>query len=136
MQENKSLDQVFKNQEQLNEFILPGIHDIIKNKTKIKSEQALNHHLQTQWFVSFLTKAMAKGNDALKHVDWDLAIDDIGSQKWRHKKTGHYNNWGSVKDELINTFGWFISVCLIAKITPDELINGYFKSHKLPVESL
>tara|TARA_Y100000389_G_C17353654_1_gene459878 strand:+ start:509 stop:916 length:408 start_codon:yes stop_codon:yes gene_type:complete len=132
MQSSNSLEQVFKNQEQLNEFILPGINHIIQNKTKIKSEQVLNNHLQTQWFVSFLTKSMAKGNDSLKHLDWDLSIDDMGSQKWRNKRTGHNNNWDSVKDELITTFGWFVSVCLVAKITPDELINGYFNQNKLP----
>ena len=134
MQSSHSLEQVFKNQEQLNEFILPGINHIIQNKTKIKSEQLLNNHLQTQWFVSFLTKSMAKGNDALKHLDWDLSIDDMGSQKWRSKRTGHNNNWDSVKDELITTFGWFVSVCLVAKITPDELIKGYFNKNKLPAD--
>lgn len=50
------------------------------------------------------------------------ALNEIGWKPWASSQ--HFNQ-EAVKGELVDAFHFFMNLCMIAQVTPDDLIQGY-----------
>src|SRR5690606_23168798 len=50
------------------------------------------------------------------------ALAEIGWKPWA---TSQHFNQAAVKGELVDAFHFFMNLCMVAKVSPEDLIQGY-----------
>ena len=98
------LDRIFEMQEKLNEDIIEkrNLHDIPDEK-----------------WIQMQTLAMLSEMAEL--------IDEVNFKWWKNPKPVNSDN---VKDELVDILHFFVSMCLRAHMSPDELFERYLSKNK------
>lgn len=98
------LDRIFEMQEKLNEDIIEkrNLHDIPDEK-----------------WIQMQTLAMLSEMAEL--------IDEVNFKWWKNPKPVNSDN---VKDELVDILHFFVSMCLRAHMSPEELFERYLSKNK------
>ncbi|MFA5879494.1 MAG: dUTPase [Candidatus Margulisiibacteriota bacterium] len=102
-----SLEEIFEEQKQLNTRINPDLYQEIKDP-EIKRKRFLEFELA-------LRQECSETVDSLNWKWWKKTEDD----------------WDNVKIELIDILHFWVSMCTIAEISSQEVIDLYFKKNNL-----
>ena len=98
------LDRIFEMQEKLNEDIIEK-----RNLRDIPDEKWIQ--MQTLAMLSEIAEL----------------IDEVNFKWWKNPKPVNSDN---VKDELVDILHFFVSMCLRAHMSPDELFERYLSKNK------
>jgi dimeric dUTPase (all-alpha-NTP-PPase superfamily) len=106
-----SLEQIFEKQKELNLRINPELYNELDN----------NPELKRRWFLNFL---LALQQEAAESVD---------SLNWKWWKKGD-DDWDNIKIELVDMLHFWVSMCTVAGLEANEVIDLYFKKNQLNVK--
>ena len=101
------MEDVFKKQLDLNLRVLPDFEKIIDDPEK-----------RRDLFVKFELALRQESCEAIDSLSW----------KWWKKMD---DDWDNVKIELVDMLHFWVSMCLVAKMTPDDVFDLYFKKNEL-----
>ncbi len=101
------LKEVFEMQRRLNEKINPDLYSEIKDPD-----------VRRQRFLDFDLALRQEMSEAIDSLNW----------KWWKKDT---DDWDNIKVELVDMLHFWVSMCTVAGLEPDEVYDLYFKKHKL-----
>ncbi len=101
------LHAVFQKQIELNERILPTLYTDIQDP-----------ELKRKWFLNFL---LALQQESAETVD---------SLHWKWWKKGE-DDWDNVKVELVDILHFWVSMCTVAGLSAQDVIDLYFKKNDL-----
>ena len=102
------LNDVFEQQKNLNTRINKTLYtDILKDP-----------ELRREWFLKFEKALTQESAEAIDSLNW----------KW-WKKDG--DDWDNIKIELVDMLHFWVSMCTIAGLTAEDVVDLYFKKNKL-----
>lgn len=104
----KTLQDVFLAQIELNEKTVPHLYTMLNEGQESREKWMLN-------FERAMRQEMGELVDSL-HWEW-----------WKDQKT----DWDNVKIELVDILHFWVSMCTVAGVSADEVIELYFKKNKL-----
>ena len=102
-----SLQEIFDEQIRLNEKINPELY------TEISDPE-----IKRQRFLQFELALRQESAEAIDSLNW----------KWWKKDD---DDWGNIKIELVDMLHFWVSMCTIAGLDADEVINLYLKKNQL-----
>lgn len=103
-----SLHDIFEKQKELNTRITTTLYEDIESDPELKRK----------WFLNFL---LAMQQEAAESVD---------SLNWKWWKKGD-DDWDNIKVELVDMLHFWVSMCTVAGLSADDVIDLYFKKNKL-----
>ena len=101
------LELIFKEQIQLNEKINPTLYSDIQDP-----------EFRRKKFLEFELALRQESSEAIDSLNW----------KWWKKDT---DDWDNVKIELIDMLHFWVSMCTVAGVTAQEVVDLYLKKNKL-----
>jgi len=102
-----SLSEIFKEQIRLNETINPDLYKEIKDPD-----------IRRERFLQFELALRQESAEAIDSLNW----------KWWKKDE---EDWDNIKIELVDMLHFWVSMCTVAGIDADDVINLYLKKNKL-----
>ena len=102
------LADIFEKQIELNKKINPDLYKDIQNDPELKK----------RWFLNFELALKQESAEAIDSLNW----------KW-WKKDG--DDWDNIKIELVDMLHFWVSMCTIAGLSAEEVVDLYFKKNKL-----
>ena len=102
-----SLQEIFAEQIRLNEKINPDLYTEI-NDPNVKRER----------FLQFELALRQESAEAIDSLNW----------KWWKKDE---EDWGNIKIELVDMLHFWVSMCTVAGLDADDVINLYLKKNQL-----
>ena len=102
-----SLQEIFDEQIRLNEKINPDLYSEISDP-----------EIKRQRFLQFELALRQESAEAIDSLNW----------KWWKKDD---DDWGNIKIELVDMLHFWVSMCTIAGLDADEVINLYLKKNQL-----
>ena len=102
-----SLQEIFDEQIRLNEKINPELY------TEISDPE-----IKRQRFLQFELALRQESAEAIDSLNW----------KWWKKDD---DDWGNIKIELVDMLHFWVSMCTIAGLDADDVINLYLKKNQL-----
>jgi dimeric dUTPase (all-alpha-NTP-PPase superfamily) len=102
-----TLDDIFKKQIELNQKINPSLYTDIQDP-----------EVRKKWFLNFDLALKQESAEAIDSLNW----------KWWKKDT---EDWDNVKIELVDMLHFWVSMCTIAGLTAQEVMDLYAKKNKL-----
>ena len=102
-----SLHEIFDEQVRLNEKINPDLYKEIDDP-----------EIKRQRFLQFELALRQESAEAIDSLNW----------KWWKKDD---DDWGNIKIELVDMLHFWVSMCTIAGLDADEVINLYLKKNQL-----
>jgi len=102
-----TLDDIFKKQIELNQKINPSLYTDIQDP-----------EVRKKWFLNFDLALKQESAEAIDSLNW----------KWWKKDT---EDWDNVKIELVDMLHFWVSMCTIADLTAQEVMDLYAKKNKL-----
>lgn len=102
------LQAVFDMQAKLNLRIIPDLAEQLQDETQAR-----------EWFLAYARECQ---------LEMSEAIETLGHKFWKQDRT---NNWDECRKELVDVLHFFVSMCQVAGITADELINMYMEKNKI-----
>ena len=103
-----TLQAIFEKQKELNLRINTSLYEDIQSDAELKRK----------WFLNFL---LAMQQEAAESVD---------SLNWKWWKKGE-DDWDNIKVELVDMLHFWVSMCTVAGLSADDVIDLYFKKNKL-----
>ena len=103
-----SLQDIFEKQKELNLRINSALYEEIEADPEVKRK----------WFLNFL---LAMQQEAAESVD---------SLNWKWWKKGE-DDWDNIKVELVDMLHFWVSMCTVAGLSADDVIELYFRKNKL-----
>jgi len=103
-----TLQDIFEKQKELNVRINTTLYEDIQTDPELKRK----------WFLNFL---LAMQQEAAESVD---------SLNWKWWKKGD-DDWDNIKVELVDMLHFWVSMCTVAGLSADDVIDLYFKKNKL-----
>jgi dimeric dUTPase (all-alpha-NTP-PPase superfamily) len=103
-----TLEDVFEAQKALNQKIQPDLYELVKN----------NEEERVKWLLRFELAMRQECAELIDSVPW----------KWWKKQTA---DWGNVKVELVDILHFWVSMCTVAGVSADEVMDLYFKKNNL-----
>ncbi len=101
------LNDIFEEQIKLNERINPDLYQEIEDP-EIKRKR----------FLDFELAMRQEASEAINSLNW----------KWWKKDP---DDWQNIKIELIDILHFWVSMCTVAGLTAEEVVDLYFKKNKL-----
>ena len=105
-----SLKDVFDLQRRLNEKINPDLY------TEIKDPE-----VRRQRFLDFDLALRQEMSEAIDSLNW----------KWWKKDS---DDWDNIKVELVDMLHFWVSMCTVAGLEPEDVYDLYFKKNKLNIK--
>ena len=102
-----SLQEIFDEQIRLNEKINPDLYSEISDP-----------EIKRQRFLQFELALRQESAEAIDSLNW----------KWWKKDD---DDWGNIKIELVDMLHFWVSMCTIAGLDADDVINLYLKKNQL-----
>jgi dimeric dUTPase (all-alpha-NTP-PPase superfamily) len=102
-----SLSEIFKEQIRLNETINPDLYKEIKDPD-----------IRRERFLQFELALRQESAEAIDSLNW----------KWWKKDE---EDWDNIKIELVDMLHFWVSMCTVAGIDADDVIDLYLKKNKL-----
>lgn len=102
-----TLDDIFKKQIELNQKINPSLYSDIQDP-----------EVRKKWFLNFDLALKQESAEAIDSLNW----------KWWKKDT---EDWDNVKIELVDMLHFWVSMCTVAGLTAQEVMELYAKKNKL-----
>ena len=102
-----SLSEIFKEQIRLNETINPDLYKEIKDPD-----------IRRERFLQFELALRKESAEAIDSLNW----------KWWKKDE---EDWDNIKIELVDMLHFWVSMCTVAGIDADDVIDLYLKKNKL-----
>lgn len=102
-----SLNDIFNEQIRLNEKINPDLY------TEIKDPE-----IKRQRFLQFELAHRQEAAEAIDSLNW----------KWWKKDT---DDWDNIKVELVDMLHFWVSMCTVAGLSADEVVDLYLKKNQL-----
>ena len=102
-----SLQEIFKEQIRLNEKINPNLYKEIKDP-----------EIRRQRFLQFELALKQEAAEAIDSLNW----------KWWKKDD---DDWDNIKIELVDMLHFWVSMCTVADLDAEEVINLYLKKNQL-----
>ena len=99
---------VFDKQIELNKRINASLYDDIKKDPELKRK----------WFLNFEKALSQESAEAIDSLNW----------KWWKKDA---DDWDNVKVELVDMLHFWVSMCTIADLDANDVLELYFKKNKL-----
>lgn len=106
-----SLEQIFEKQKELNLRINPELYNELEN----------NPELKRRWFLNFLLALQQEASESVDSLNW----------KWWKKGD---DDWDNIKIELVDMLHFWVSMCTVAGLEANEVIDLYFKKNQLNVK--
>ena len=103
-----NLEDVFEKQIELNSRINPSLYEDIKTDPE----------LRRQWFLNFEKALSQESAEAIDSLNW----------KWWKKDD---DDWDNVKIELVDMLHFWVSMCSVAGLSAQDVVDLYFKKNKL-----
>ena len=103
-----SLNDIFEAQRNLNLRLFPNLYTSDIEDPEIKRQRFLQYMLALQ----------QEGAEAVNSLNW----------KWWKKDE---EDWDNIKVELVDMLHFWVSMCTIAGMSAEEVIDMYFKKNKL-----
>ena len=101
------LERVFEKQIELNKKINPKLYEEIKDP-----------EVRRKWFLNFERALTQETAEAIDSLNW----------KWWKKDP---DDWDNVKIELVDMLHFWVSMCTVADVSADEVIDLYLKKNRL-----
>jgi len=102
------LQAIFEKQIELNKRINPGFYSELENNPELKRRRYLDLDLA-------LRQEAAEAIDSLSWKWWKKMDDD----------------WDNIKIELVDMLHFWVSMCTVANMNAQDVINLYFKKNEL-----
>ncbi|MGA0242382.1 MAG: dUTPase [Candidatus Marinamargulisbacteria bacterium] len=102
-----SLQEIFDEQIRLNQKINPDLY------TEIEDDE-----IKRQRFLQFELALRQESAEAIDSLNW----------KWWKKDT---DDWDNIKIELVDMLHFWVSMCTVAGLSADDVINLYLKKNQL-----
>ncbi|MFC1617257.1 dUTPase [Candidatus Margulisiibacteriota bacterium] len=102
-----SLEHIFEKQIELNKRINPKLYEEIKDP-----------EIRKKWFMNFELALRQESAEAIDSLNW----------KWWKKQD---QDWDNIKIELVDMLHFWVSMCTIAGMNPQEVFDLYFKKNDL-----
>ena len=102
-----SLKEIFEEQIKLNERINPDLYKEIKDP-----------EIRRQRFLQFELALRQESAEAIDSLNW----------KWWKKDN---DDWDNIKIELVDMLHFWVSMCTVAGLESEEVINLYLKKNQL-----
>jgi len=102
-----TLDDIFKKQIELNQKINPSLYSDIQDP-----------EVRKKWFLNFDLALKQESAEAIDSLNW----------KWWKKDI---EDWDNVKIELVDMLHFWVSMCTVAGLTAQEVMELYAKKNKL-----
>jgi dimeric dUTPase (all-alpha-NTP-PPase superfamily) len=102
------LKKIFEKQIELNKRINPKLYEDIQNDPELKR----------QWFLNFELAMRQESAEAIDSLNW----------KWWKKDE---EDWDNIKIELVDILHFWVSMCTIAGLSAEDVVDLYFKKNKL-----
>jgi len=102
------LANIFEKQIELNKRINPDLYKEIQSDPELKRK----------WFLNFELALKQESAEAIDSLNW----------KWWKKDE---EDWDNVKVELVDMLHFWVSMCTIAGLTAEDVVDLYFKKNKL-----
>ncbi len=103
-----TLDAIFEKQKELNTRINTTLYEDIQSDPELKRK----------WFLNFLLAMQQESAESVDSLDW----------KWWKKGE---DDWDNIKIELVDILHFWVSMCTIAGLEAEDVINLYFKKNHL-----
>ena len=101
------LKDIFEKQIELNKRINPKLYEEIQDP-----------EVRRKWFLNFELALRQESCEAIDSLSW----------KW-WKKTD--DDWDNIKIELVDMLHFWVSMCTVAGLDAQEVVDLYFKKNKL-----
>ena len=102
------LKKIFEKQIELNKRINPKLYEDIQNDPELKR----------QWFLNFELAMRQESAEAIDSLNW----------KWWKKDE---EDWDNIKIELVDILHFWVSMCTIAGLSAEDVVDLYFKKNQL-----
>ena len=102
-----NLQDIFEKQIELNRRINPALYEEISDP-----------EVRRKWFLNFELALRQESAEAVDSLNW----------KWWKKDE---EDWGNIKVELVDMLHFWVSMCTIAGLSSQDVIELYFKKNKL-----
>ena len=102
-----SLQEIFEEQKRLNEKINPDLYSEIDDP-----------EIKRQRFLQFELALRQESAEAIDSLNW----------KWWKKDN---DDWDNIKIELVDMLHFWVSMCTVAGLEADEVVNLYLKKNQL-----
>ena len=101
------LKDIFEKQIELNKKINEKLYEEIKDP-----------EIRRKWFLNFELALKQESAEAIDSLNW----------KWWKKDE---EDWDNIKIELVDMLHFWVSMCTVAGLTAEDVIDLYFKKNKL-----
>jgi len=101
------LSDIFEQQIKLNERINPTLYKDIQDPD-----------VRREWFMKFDTALKQESAEAIDSLNW----------KWWKKDP---EDWENIKVELVDMLHFWVSMCTVAGLSSQDVLDLYFKKNKL-----
>lgn len=101
------LADIFKKQIELNEKINPSLYTDISDP-----------EVRKKWYLNFDLALKQESAEAIDSMNW----------KWWKKDD---EDWDNIKVELVDMLHFWVSMCTVAGLTAEDVMDLYFKKNKL-----
>ena len=104
---NMDLQSIFDEQIKLNEKINPTLYTDINDP-----------EIRRKWFLNFETALRQESSEAIDSLNW----------KWWKQDD---DDWDNIKIELVDMLHFWVSMCTVAGLNAQDVMDLYFKKNKL-----
>ena len=101
------LNEIFEKQIELNKKINPKLYEEIQDP-----------EVRKKWFMQFELALRQESAEAIDSLSW----------KWWKAQT---DDWDNIKIELVDMLHFWVSMCTIAGMSAEEVVNLYLKKNNL-----
>ena len=101
------LQSIFDEQIKLNEKINPTLYTDINDP-----------EIRRKWFLNFETALRQESSEAIDSLNW----------KWWKQDD---DDWDNIKIELVDMLHFWVSMCTVAGLNAQDVMDLYFKKNKL-----
>ena len=102
------LQEIFEKQIELNKKIEPKLYELIKEDPELKR----------RWFLNYELALRQESAEAVDSLNW----------KWWKKDE---EDWDNIKIELVDMLHFWVSMCTVAGLSAQDVVELYFKKNKL-----
>lgn len=102
------LEEIFEKQIELNKKIEPKLYELIKEDPELKR----------RWFLNYELALRQESAEAVDSLNW----------KWWKKDE---EDWDNIKIELVDMLHFWVSMCTVAGLSAQDVVELYFKKNKL-----
>ena len=106
--ETMDLHDIFEKQIELNKRINPSLYEDIQKDPELKRK----------WFLNFELALRQESAEAIDSLNW----------KWWKKDE---EDWDNIKIELVDILHFWVSMCTIAVLSAEDVVDLYFKKNQL-----